>query len=143
MQVDESSALSIANGSMKQVCTVCPSGLQQSQTCNAEMSQVKEHSEEKVVVPFNECPSGNEASQLSTDSFCEQVYLDLQQQLEDDPKGKQAIGRLRPSQNILLKLPLTESLPQKKVLATYVDSRPRSPLLNLPRNEVMALAIVL
>ena len=50
--------------------------------------QAKEHPEEKVIVPFNECPSGNEASQLSTDSFCEQVYLDLQQQLEDDPKEK-------------------------------------------------------
>ena len=95
MQVDESSVLNIANGSVKQVCTVCPSGLQQSQTCNTEMSQVKEHSEEKIIVPFNECSSGNEASQLSTDSFCEQVYLDLQQQLEDDPKGK--VGHRTPS----------------------------------------------
>ena len=88
MQVDESSALRLANGSTKQVCTVCPNGLQQSQTCNTETRQAKEHPEEKVIVPFKECPSGNEASQLSTDSFCEQVYLDLQQQLEDDPKEK-------------------------------------------------------
>ena len=95
MQVDESSALSFANGSIKQVCTVCPNGLQQSQTCNTETRQAKEHPEEKVIVPFNECPSGNEASQLSTDSFCEQVYLDLQQQLEDDPKEK--VGHRAPS----------------------------------------------
>ena len=90
MQVDESSALRLANGSIKQDCTVCPNGLQQSQTCNTETHQTKEHPEEKIIVPFslNECPSGNEASQLSTDSFCEQVYLDLQQQLEDDPKEK-------------------------------------------------------
>ena len=90
MQVDESSALRLANGSIKQDCTACPNGLQQSQTCNTESHQAREHPEEKVIVPFslNECPSGNEASQLSTVSFCEQVYLDLQQQLEDDPKKK-------------------------------------------------------
>ena len=95
MQVDESSALSSANGNIKQVCTVCPNGLQQSQTGNTETRQAKEHPEEKVIVPFNECPSGNEASQHSTDSFCEQVYLDLQQQLEDDPKEK--VGHRAPS----------------------------------------------
>ena len=90
MQVDESSALRSANRNIKQDCTACPKGLQQSQTCNTETHQTKELPEEKVIVPFslNECPSGNEASQLSTDSFCEQVYQDLQQQLEDDPKKK-------------------------------------------------------
>ena len=36
MQVDESSALRLANGSIKQDCTACPNGLQQSQTCNIE-----------------------------------------------------------------------------------------------------------
>ena len=95
MQVDESSALSFANGSIKQACTVCPNGLLQSQTCNTETRQAKEHPEEKVIVPFNECPSRNQASQPSTDSFCEQVYLDLQQQLEDDPKEK--VGHRAPS----------------------------------------------
>ena len=90
MQVDESSALLFANRNIKQDCTACPKGLQQSQTCNTETHQTKELPEEKVIVPFslNECPSGNEASQLSTDSFCEQVYQDLQQQLEDNPKKK-------------------------------------------------------
>ena len=90
MQVDEGSALRFANGNIKQDCTACPKGLQQSQACNTETHQTKELPEEKVIVPFslNECPSGNEASQLSTDSFCEQVYQDLQQQLEDDPKKK-------------------------------------------------------
>ena len=143
MQVDESSVLNIANGSVKQVCTVCPSGLQQSQTSNTEISQVKEHSEEKIIVPFNECSSGNEASQLSTDSFCEQVYLDLQQQLEDDPKGK--VGhRTPPTKSKQAAEVITDRKPTpKKVLVTYVDSWPRSPLPNLPQNEVMALAIVL
>ena len=53
------------------------------------------------------------------------------------------IGRFRPTQNILLKRPLTESLPLRKAPVTYVDSRPRNPLQNLPQNEVMALAIIL
>ena len=90
MQVDESFALRSANRNIKHDCTACPNDLQQSQTCNAETRQIKELPEEKVVVPFslNECPSGNEASQPSTDSFCEQVYQDLQQQLEDDPPKK-------------------------------------------------------
>ena len=90
MQVDESFALRSSNRNIKHDCTVCPNDLQQSQTCNAEAHQIKELPEEKVVVPFslNECPSGNEASQPSTDSFCEQVYQDLQQQLEDDPQKK-------------------------------------------------------
>ena len=95
MQVDESFALRSSDRNTKHDCTACPNDLQQSQACNAEVHQIKELPEEKVVVPFslNECPSGNEASQPSTDSFCEQVYQDLQQQLEDDPqKKKQAIG---------------------------------------------------
>ena len=87
MQVDESFALHSANRNIKLDRITGPDDLQQSQTFNAETHLIKELSEENVVVPFslNEGPSGNEASQLSTDSFCEQVYQELQQQLEDDP----------------------------------------------------------
>ena len=65
-----------------------PKGVQQSQSYAIESRQAKELPEEKVIVPFSlkDSTSDNEASQLSTDSFCEQVYQDLQQQLEDDPK---------------------------------------------------------
>ena len=145
MQVDESFALRSSNRNIKHDCTACPNDLQQSQTCNAEAHQIKELPEEKIVVPFslNECPSGNEASQPSTDSFCEQVYQDLQQQLEDDHKKKQAIGPIQPSQNILLKRSLTGNPPLRKALVICVDSRLRNLLQNPPQNEVMALAIIL
>ena len=88
MQVDESSALRFAHRNVKQDCTDYPKGVQQSQSYSTEIRQAKELPEEKVIVPFSfkDCTSDNDASQLSTDSFCEQVYQDLQQQLEDDPK---------------------------------------------------------
>ena len=98
MQVDESFALHSANRNIKLDRITGPDDLQQSQTFNAETHLIKELSEENVVVSFslNEGPSGNEASQLSTDSFCEQVYQELQQQLEDDP-GKIAGHRVHPT----------------------------------------------
>ena len=88
MQVDESSASRFAHRDVKQDCADYPKGVQQSQSYSTESRQAKELPEEKVIVPFSfkDCTSDNEASQLSTDSFCEQVYQDLQQQLEDDPK---------------------------------------------------------
>ena len=88
MQVDESSALRFAHRDVKQDCADYPKGVQQFQSYSTESRQAKELPEEKVIVPlsFKDCTSDNEASQLSTDSFCEQVYQDLQQQLEDDPK---------------------------------------------------------
>ena len=88
MQVDESSASCFAHRDAKQDCADYPKGEQQFQSNSTESRQAKELPEEKVIVPFSfkDCTSDNEASQLSTDSFCEQVYQDLQQQLEDDPK---------------------------------------------------------
>ena len=88
MQVDEGSALRFAHSEVKQDGAEYPKGVQQSQSYSTESRQPKELPEEKVIVPFSfkDSTSDNEASQLSTDSFCEQVYQDLQQQLEDDPK---------------------------------------------------------
>ena len=87
MQVDEGFALHPASKNIKLDRITCSDELQQPQTFNAETHLITELSEENVVVPFslNEGPSGNEVSQLSTDSvFCEQVYQELQQQFEGD-----------------------------------------------------------
>ena len=113
MQVDESFALRASDRYTKQECTVGPNDMQGSQTCDAEVHQINELPEEKAVVPFslNECPSGNEASQPSTDSFCEQVYQDLQQQLEDDPQKKKVGHQAR----------LTES---KHTVEVITDRKP-------------------
>ena len=88
MQVDESATLRFAHRNVKQDCADYSEGMQQSHSCSTEIHQAKELLEEKVIVPFSlkDCTSDNDASQLSTDSFCEQVYPDLRQQLEDDPK---------------------------------------------------------
>ena len=145
MQVDESSASRFAHRDVKQDCADYPKGVQQSQSYSTESRQAKELPEEKVIVPFSfkDCTSDNEASQLSTDSFCEQVYQDLQQQLEDDPKKETGHSALLTESKHTVEVITDKKPATKKTQVTYANSQSRNPLQNLPPNEVMALVIVL
>ena len=125
MQVDEGSALRFAHREVKQDGAKHPKGVQQSQSYSTESRQAKELPEEKVIVPFSfkDSTSDNEASQLSTDSFCEQVYQDLQQQLEDDPKKEAGHSALLTESKHTVEV-ITDRKPSTKKSASDTRQQP-------------------
>ena len=121
MQVDEGSALRFAHREVKQDGAKHPKGVQQSQSYSTESRQAKE----LLIVPFSfkDSTSDNEASQLSTDSFCEQVYQDLQQQLEDDPKKEAGHSALLTESKHTVEV-ITDRKPSTKKSASDTRQQP-------------------
>ena len=135
MQVDESVGLHAAGEDARLDLITNFDDLQQSPTSNTGASLKSEPPKENAIIPVSleEGPSGNEASQRSSDSvFCEQVYQELRQQFEG-AQTKERERQLHPTKRpgTVDEIPEKKPSPKKK----SGDSRQK-----LPRKPVARAA---
>ena len=145
MQVDESNDLHAAGRDAKFDRPTNTDNSQRSPKFNTRVARGSEPPKENAIILVSpeEDPSGKGASQCSSDSvFCERVYQELQQQLEDAQAKEKECQAYSPKRSDTTKEISETKMPSKKKSSDSRQKLPRKPVPKLPQNEVMALAIV-
>ena len=133
MQVDESNDLHAAGRDAKFDRPTNFDNSQQSPKPNTRVARGSELPEENAIILVSpeEDPSGKGASQCSSDSvFCERVYQELQQQLEDAQAKEKECQAYSPKRSDTAKEISETKMPSKKKSS---DSRQKLPRKPVPR----------